>query len=688
VATDRANQDYRWLLALAAVLASIVFVYPLLLDIPLLDPDEGLLASVSREMAESGDWLTPRVQGKPFLDKPVFYFWVEALSIRAFGANETAVRLPGLLFGLLGAATTAAIGWRMLGRTTGVLAGLFYTTMILPCALAQAAANDVVLVPCVNLVLLFLWETANHKRQPNININSQNIPHRTRPDYISLPTAHCPLPTSPRPLPTPHSPLSTPHSPLLLGILLSLTILTKGLVAIALVSVVFGSYLIARWWLNAGEVEGDSPIFAANSGYSKKQVLATAKIGTVPHTLLQFIIAASVIAVAIAAPWYVAMEAVNPGYLRYFFFERHLLGFTTATQPHGAEAWWYYLPVLFGGGLPWIGYLPINLIGAKRRLSVKFYYARHKMKRLAAAGTAVHPRFRPTFRRPLNSLVSFLRGITIRSTDSPMLLLWCWLLGGTGFFMLAGSKLVTYLWPVFPAVAILAAVPWARLIEGKLSQTAERLLSLTFRASSAAAPLVLAIVLAVVQRQLDLRFSALAWTVVVSTGFLAWIPLLFWLTGRMRAAIGASVLSTAMQFLVIMTCLVPQAGRVSSARELAQYFNRLGRLPRQLFVVEARPNSFYFYLDPRLRGQLREDQVLSLKLARMAEAEDDMNDGDLIALPEAKAAKAFRYVDLEDASFDTAGGYRLYSALDFHRRSQRSNNPDTQADLKQTVATR
>ena len=34
-----------------------------------------------------------------------------------------------------------------------------------------------------------------------------------------------------------------------------------------------------------------------------------------------------------------------------------MLGFATGTQPHSDQPWWYYLPILLGGGLPWIGYV-------------------------------------------------------------------------------------------------------------------------------------------------------------------------------------------------------------------------------------------------------------------------------------------------------------------------------------------
>jgi len=121
-----------------------------------MDPDEGLHAAIAQEMAEKGDWLTPRLLGKPFFDKPILYFWAEAASRRVLGMHEAAVRLPGLLCGLLGAVTTGIVGWRMLGRPVGLLAGLFYTTTILPVALAQAAVHDVALIPSTNLALLWL----------------------------------------------------------------------------------------------------------------------------------------------------------------------------------------------------------------------------------------------------------------------------------------------------------------------------------------------------------------------------------------------------------------------------------------------------------------------------------------------------------------------------------------------------
>ncbi len=76
---------------------------------PLAVPDEGRYAEVGRWMLQSGDWLTPRLDGIPFFHKPPLLYWLEAASLAVFGVNAWAARLaPALHAGLMLLALYAA----------------------------------------------------------------------------------------------------------------------------------------------------------------------------------------------------------------------------------------------------------------------------------------------------------------------------------------------------------------------------------------------------------------------------------------------------------------------------------------------------------------------------------------------------------------------------------------------------
>jgi 4-amino-4-deoxy-L-arabinose transferase-like glycosyltransferase len=317
-----------WDLGFGIVIAALLYLTPLLLDAPLTDPDEGRHAAISQEMIERGDFVVPRLFGSPFFDKPILFFWAQALSMRLFGMSTAAARLPGMVFALLGIATTGWFARTLLDARAGWLAAGCYATMALPFLLAQAPVHDIALVPFTNLAIGLLWRS----RHPGSGL----------------------------------------RDPILAGCALGLSILTKGLEGIAIVGVGYAVYLLVT--------------------------------RTLTRRLVVVGVLVLAVAVIVALPWYLAMNAREPGYLRYYFHNRHVLGFTTETQRHGGQAWWYYLPVLIVGGLPWIVYV------RKRVLS-----------------------------------------------DAPGTLLWIWVTASLLLLSLSNSKAVTYILPIMPAVAILAA---------------------------------------------------------------------------------------------------------------------------------------------------------------------------------------------------------------------------------------
>lgn len=82
------------LLALAALYIARLGVAPLA------DPDEGRYAEIAREMNASGDFAAPHLNGVPYFEKPPLVLWLVAGSLKLFGANEFAVRLPIALLSL------------------------------------------------------------------------------------------------------------------------------------------------------------------------------------------------------------------------------------------------------------------------------------------------------------------------------------------------------------------------------------------------------------------------------------------------------------------------------------------------------------------------------------------------------------------------------------------------------------
>jgi 4-amino-4-deoxy-L-arabinose transferase-like glycosyltransferase len=58
-------------------------------------PDEPRYAWIARDMAETGDWVTPRLYGKPWFEKPPLYYWGAAVCFKLFGVSETAARYRG-----------------------------------------------------------------------------------------------------------------------------------------------------------------------------------------------------------------------------------------------------------------------------------------------------------------------------------------------------------------------------------------------------------------------------------------------------------------------------------------------------------------------------------------------------------------------------------------------------------------
>ncbi len=155
--TQGTNPRTRTDLLLLAAFCGFLFFYGLG-AFGLLGADEPRYAQVAREMLDRSDWVTPTLQGKPWLEKPALYYWQAMLSFRAFGVTDRAARVPAAF----DAAVLVAAIYFFLGRfrPRSELDGALITAS---CAavvgFARAAATDMPLAATFAIALLgwYAW---------------------------------------------------------------------------------------------------------------------------------------------------------------------------------------------------------------------------------------------------------------------------------------------------------------------------------------------------------------------------------------------------------------------------------------------------------------------------------------------------------------------------------------------------
>jgi len=92
----------------------------------LVPSDEGRYAEMAREMVATHDWLTPRLNGIKYFEKPPLQTWMNAITFELFGLGEWQARLWTGLSGLFGIALVAYTGRRVFNERVG-----FYAPLVL-----------------------------------------------------------------------------------------------------------------------------------------------------------------------------------------------------------------------------------------------------------------------------------------------------------------------------------------------------------------------------------------------------------------------------------------------------------------------------------------------------------------------------------------------------------------------------
>jgi 4-amino-4-deoxy-L-arabinose transferase-like glycosyltransferase len=282
----------------------------------LLGADEPRYAQVAREMLDRSDWVTPTLNGKPWLEKPPLYYWQAMLSYRvartlspgANGVNEQTARFPGAIDAVV---MIAAIyfflrqrnKWRdaRSGRSKSDSGGADFgpgseldgALITASCAgvigFAHAASTDMPLTATFTIALLAWYAWYESERRGALAIF-----------YLCL----------------------------------ALGTLAKGPVAPALAAVII-------------------LLFAA----AKREWSIMPRTLWIPGIAMFF---------AVSLPWYVAVQMRNPDFFRVFILEHNLARFSSNVYHHPQPVW-FYLPVFLLATMPWTLWL-IMAVAERLRL--------------------------------------------------------------------------------------------------------------------------------------------------------------------------------------------------------------------------------------------------------------------------------------------------------------------------------
>jgi len=111
-------------MVLTAILVAAMLWFGTLGARKLTAPDEGRYAEIAREMAASGDWVTPRYNELKYFEKPPLQYWATALAYRAFGPSEWTARLWTATTGFLGVLVASYTAGRLVSPAAGIASGL------------------------------------------------------------------------------------------------------------------------------------------------------------------------------------------------------------------------------------------------------------------------------------------------------------------------------------------------------------------------------------------------------------------------------------------------------------------------------------------------------------------------------------------------------------------------------------
>ncbi len=139
---------------------SLVTLFFRLGALPFIGADECRYARIAEEMNRSGHWVTPVLQGYPWLEKPPLYYWITIPSYILFGVSEATARLGPAICALLTCAAVFWLGEKLWSRRAGLIGSLALLTSIGFCAYGRSASTDMPITACYTIAFTILAAAA------------------------------------------------------------------------------------------------------------------------------------------------------------------------------------------------------------------------------------------------------------------------------------------------------------------------------------------------------------------------------------------------------------------------------------------------------------------------------------------------------------------------------------------------
>ncbi len=127
--------------------------------------DEPRVAGIAAEIFINGDWVEPKLNNVPFLEKPPLYFWADALSMQIFGRNAFAAKLPSATAAFLGAMSLFALA-RGLGMSGfgALLSVVLLSTAAQYWSYGRKCMIDIFLAVFIAFSMWAFWELCQSKK--------------------------------------------------------------------------------------------------------------------------------------------------------------------------------------------------------------------------------------------------------------------------------------------------------------------------------------------------------------------------------------------------------------------------------------------------------------------------------------------------------------------------------------------